>query len=196
MTALKYFVPLSRSQYALTPVILQKSIHSVLLSRCSHLLSHRISHSAQSEHFSIEKSVDIAIRLNRKLSTSTTTISEENMSTAVYEEIKDLPNHPEKTLIDVREPDELKQTGVIPTSINIPREYFGTITLIKQFNRSLCLSSAVADVTNALNLEDDEFKGKYGRTKPSNTSEVIFSCRSGMRAGKAAVAAAGLGFEK
>lgn len=43
------------------------------------------------------------------------------MSTAVYEEIKDFPNHPEKTLIDVREPDELKQTGVIPTSINIPR---------------------------------------------------------------------------
>lgn len=44
------------------------------------------------------------------------------MSIAVYDEIKDLPNHPEKTLIDVREPDELKQTGVIPTSINIPCE--------------------------------------------------------------------------
>ena len=38
---------------------------------------------------------------------------------ATYEEIKDLPNHPEKVLIDVREPDELLG-GKIPTSINIP----------------------------------------------------------------------------
>lgn len=41
---------------------------------------------------------------------------------ATYEEIKDLPNHLEKLLIDVREPQELKDTGVIPTSINIPRK--------------------------------------------------------------------------
>lgn len=37
-----------------------------------------------------------------------------------YEEIKDLPNHPEILLIDVREPSELQETGQIPTSINIP----------------------------------------------------------------------------
>lgn len=42
---------------------------------------------------------------------------------ATYEEVKDLPKHPEKLLIDVRNPDELKEHGVIPTSINIPREY-------------------------------------------------------------------------
>jgi 3-mercaptopyruvate sulfurtransferase SseA len=41
---------------------------------------------------------------------------------ATYEEVKDLPNHPEKLLIDVREPHELEATGQIPTSINIPRE--------------------------------------------------------------------------
>lgn len=41
---------------------------------------------------------------------------------ADYQEVKDLPNHPEKVLIDVREPDELKETGIIPTSINIPRK--------------------------------------------------------------------------
>lgn len=41
---------------------------------------------------------------------------------ASYEEVKDLPNHPEKVLIDVREPEELKETGQIPTSINIPRK--------------------------------------------------------------------------
>lgn len=39
---------------------------------------------------------------------------------ATYEEIKDLPNHPEKYLIDVRDPPELAETGQIPTSINIP----------------------------------------------------------------------------
>lgn len=40
-----------------------------------------------------------------------------------YEEIKDvISNHPEKLLIDVREPDELKETGIIPTAINIPRK--------------------------------------------------------------------------
>lgn len=41
---------------------------------------------------------------------------------ATYEEVKDLPNHPEKVLIDVREPNELQETGQIPTSINIPRK--------------------------------------------------------------------------
>lgn len=41
---------------------------------------------------------------------------------ATYDEVKDLPNHPEKVLIDVREPEELKETGQIPTSINIPRK--------------------------------------------------------------------------
>lgn len=41
---------------------------------------------------------------------------------ASYEEVKDLPNHPEILLIDVREPEELRETGQIPTSINIPCE--------------------------------------------------------------------------
>lgn len=41
---------------------------------------------------------------------------------AYYDEIKDLPNHKEKLLIDVREPHELAETGTIPTSINIPRK--------------------------------------------------------------------------
>lgn len=39
---------------------------------------------------------------------------------ATFEEVKDLPNHPEKMLIDVREPAEIAETGVIPTAINIP----------------------------------------------------------------------------
>lgn len=42
---------------------------------------------------------------------------------ATYEEVKDLPNHPEKLLIDVREPQELIDTGIIPTSVNIPCKF-------------------------------------------------------------------------
>lgn len=48
---------------------------------------------------------------------STTAI---NVPVAYYEEIKDLPNHFEKLLVDVREPSELQATGRIPTSINVP----------------------------------------------------------------------------
>lgn len=39
---------------------------------------------------------------------------------ASYEEVKDLPNHPEKILIDVRETDQVQKMGNIPTSVNIP----------------------------------------------------------------------------
>lgn len=52
--------------------------------------------------------------------------SAEDMSTvkiATYEEVKDLPNHPEKVLIDVREPAEIAETGSIPTAINIPCKF-------------------------------------------------------------------------
>lgn len=63
---------------------------------------------------------------------------------ATYEEIKDLPNHPEKLLIDVREPHELQNTGSIPTSINIPRKSVPkTLVLPITFfsiNNNLCSS--------------------------------------------------------
>jgi hypothetical protein len=50
---------------------------------------------------------------------------------ATYEEIKELPNHPEKKLlIDVREPHELAATGSIPTAINIPRKSSFTLIVV------------------------------------------------------------------
>lgn len=51
---------------------------------------------------------------------------------ATYNEIKDLPNHPEKLLIDVREPHEIENTGQIPTSINIPRKFELFFALIQK----------------------------------------------------------------
>lgn len=50
------------------------------------------------------------------------------MSVVTYEEILDLPNQPEKLLIDVRDPPEIKDTGSIPTSINIPREFCAVLS--------------------------------------------------------------------
>uniref|UniRef100_A0AAG5D8R0 Rhodanese domain-containing protein n=1 Tax=Anopheles atroparvus TaxID=41427 RepID=A0AAG5D8R0_ANOAO len=91
---------------------------------------------------------------------------------AHYEEIIDLPNHPEKLLIDVREPTELAATGQIPTSINIP---------LKTVRSELALSA-------------DVFEEKYGRKKPTADDPIIFSCRSGVRAGQAALEADLLGF--
>lgn len=45
------------------------------------------------------------------------------MSVVTIDEIENLPNRPEALLIDVRDPPEIKSTGLIPTSINIPRKY-------------------------------------------------------------------------
>lgn len=44
----------------------------------------------------------------------------ENNELATYEEVKDLPNHPEKYLIDVRSKELVEKDGSIPSSINIP----------------------------------------------------------------------------
>lgn len=91
---------------------------------------------------------------------------------ATYEDIVDLPKHPEVLLIDVRQPNELAATGTIPTSINIPLSY----------------------LSKELKLSPDEFKKKYGRAKPAADSPIIFNCRIGVRSGEAAYIAEELGF--
>lgn len=45
------------------------------------------------------------------------------MSFVTFEDVENLPNQPESLLIDVRDPPEIKDTGKIPTSINIPCKY-------------------------------------------------------------------------
>lgn len=61
-----------------------------------------------------------------------------------YEEVKNLPNHPEKTLIDVREPNELRETGTIPTSINIPRKIFAKINSSRPINEGKINSKSIS----------------------------------------------------
>uniref|UniRef100_A0A182NH53 Rhodanese domain-containing protein n=1 Tax=Anopheles dirus TaxID=7168 RepID=A0A182NH53_9DIPT len=93
---------------------------------------------------------------------------------ATIADIEDLPHHPEKLLIDVRETSELAATGQIPTSINIP----------------------LKTVRTELSLSPDAFETKYGRKKPTTDDPIIFSCRSGVRSGQAALEADQLGFKK
>ena len=61
--------------------------------------------------------------------------SDDSSKIAFYEEIKDLPNHKEKLLIDVREPQELIDTGIIPTSINIPRKHLLIYRLVHHIKK-------------------------------------------------------------
>ncbi|KAH8257889.1 hypothetical protein KR038_002778 [Drosophila bunnanda] len=91
---------------------------------------------------------------------------------ATYEEVKDVPNHPETYLFDVRNETELKETGVLPASINIP----------------------LPELEKALNLPNEEFAQAYGREKPPTDAVLIFSCKAGGRAARAANLASTLGF--
>uniref|UniRef100_A0A336MZD6 CSON008174 protein n=1 Tax=Culicoides sonorensis TaxID=179676 RepID=A0A336MZD6_CULSO len=133
---------------------------------------------------------------------------------ATYEEVKDLPNHPEKLLIDVREPHELQETGKIPTSINIPlgdvERAFSDNTSSSEFERlygvpkpkvddylilSCRTGRRMANVEEELKLPSDAFKQKYKREKPNETTEVIFHCLKGGRAQRACDTATGLGYK-
>lgn len=60
--------------------------------------------------------------VNRNVRAFSSNTNEIQIPVVTYEYVKDLPNHPEKILIDVREPSELQETGSIPSSINIPRK--------------------------------------------------------------------------
>lgn len=50
--------------------------------------------------------------------------------------------------------------------------------------------------TTLKNLNDDEFKEKYGKQKPAENFPLIFSCMMGGRAAKALTLAEQSGFNK
>uniref|UniRef100_A0A1A9W5T9 Rhodanese domain-containing protein n=1 Tax=Glossina brevipalpis TaxID=37001 RepID=A0A1A9W5T9_9MUSC len=93
---------------------------------------------------------------------------------ATYEEVKEVPNHPEVYLIDVRNNDEVANSGSIPASIHIP----------------------LPELENALTMSETNFLSTFKRDKPSNDSVIIFSCRSGRRAQEATDLAHNYGFKK
>lgn len=52
------------------------------------------------------------------------------------------------------------------------------------------------DLEKALKLGSEDFKVEYGREKPENDADIIFTCRSGRRAQEAEVIAKNVGFSK
>lgn len=94
-------------------------------------------------------------------------------------------------VIDVREPQELAETGTIPNSIHIPCKFYNLnfgVLIIKLF--------LVGGVSQALELAPEDFRKKYGAEKPSKEALIVFSCRSGNRSKDALFKALLLGYEK
>lgn len=79
-------------------------------------------------------------------------------------------------LIDVREVDEINKSGAIPNAINIPCGYVETALKFPKHFEQFCQGSR-------------KFPDAEG-------DKLIFSCQSGMRAGRAAATAQALGYEK
>lgn len=92
---------------------------------------------------------------------------------ASFEEIECATTDENILVIDVREPLELQESGVIPGSINIP----------------------LGEVENVLrDMPPEEFKARYGKEKPPLDFPIILSCRSGKRSAQAQEIANRLGF--
>ncbi|EXJ70961.1 uncharacterized protein A1O5_05954 [Cladophialophora psammophila CBS 110553] len=71
---------------------------------------------------------------------------------------------PNRIIIDVREPSELKSTGKIPGSRNLP----------------------IKSAADGFFLGPEEFEERFGWEKPSQDDEVIFYCKAGVRSQAAA----------
>ena len=81
---------------------------------------------------------------------------------------------PDRILIDVREPAELKATGRIPGAQNMP----------------------IKSSPDGLFLPAEDFEDKFGFPKPKVRDEVIFYCKAGVRSRTAAGLARMGGWEK
>lgn len=90
-----------------------------------------------------------------------------------YEQLKHLLAGRKAVVIDVREPWELREYGVIPGSINVP----------------------LGQVNTAFQLGPEEFNEKYGGEMPQQTDTIVFTCLAGVRSKTALNAAASLGYK-
>ncbi|KAK4145885.1 Rhodanese-like domain-containing protein [Dichotomopilus funicola] len=76
--------------------------------------------------------------------------------------------------LDVREPNELKESGFIPGAINIP----------------------VSSTPDSFHITAEEFEDRFGYSRPPTDAEVVFYCRAGVRSRAAANLAKDAGWEK
>uniref|UniRef100_UPI00398EA74F thiosulfate sulfurtransferase/rhodanese-like domain-containing protein 3 n=1 Tax=Pristiophorus japonicus TaxID=55135 RepID=UPI00398EA74F len=91
-----------------------------------------------------------------------------------YQELKQLLKSNKIVVIDVREPWELKETGQIPGSINVP----------------------LRQVEQALKLDPSSFMETYNGKMPSTSDKIVFSCLAGIRSKKALDIAASVGYSR
>lgn len=115
---------------------------------------------------SARTSYAVSLRL-RKLSSAPPS------SDVSYEQLKQLLAARKAAVIDVREPWELREYGVIPGSINVP----------------------LGQVDTALRLSPEDFKEKYGGEMPHQTDNIVFTCLAGIRSKKALNTAESLGYK-
>jgi len=90
-------------------------------------------------------------------------------------QVQDLINENKQDLVvlDVRGRDELKELEPLPTAVNVP----------------------VAEVANAFNLPDDQFKDTYHFEKPDKSKTILVYCKMGMRAQNAGETLQRLGYD-
>ncbi|CAH8614658.1 unnamed protein product [Heterobilharzia americana] len=77
-------------------------------------------------------------------------------------------------LIDVREPDELKEAGEIPNAVNIPLD----------------------QIEEAFRMDEVAFREKYKIEKPDISDNLVFSCRSGVRSMRALKIVQDMGYKQ
>ncbi|XP_025160429.1 rhodanese domain-containing protein CG4456 isoform X2 [Harpegnathos saltator] len=94
---------------------------------------------------------------------STTTMSRQDEKFNInYEQLLEAQKDNSILIIDVREQSEINETGKLPGSIHVPMD----------------------NVSNTLqNLSEEDFMERYGKSKPTKLTKIIFSCRSGKRSG-------------
>lgn len=97
------------------------------------------------------------------------------VKTVTYDQLNVIAQTENQYLIDVRERDEIRESGGIPGAVNIP------------------LSEIQLALTQ---LPPETFKKKYNCEKPTHLSYVVFSCRSGKRSDMAAQLATKLGYQE
>lgn len=97
----------------------------------------------------------------------------DNLPVVDFNYVKRATSMNEVMIVDVREPDEIKEHGKIPNSVNIP----------------------LGSVNATLSMSEKDFQQAFNRTKPNENTELIFYCMIGKRSGKAQQGALNLGFK-
>ncbi|KAJ9486274.1 hypothetical protein VN97_g7048 [Penicillium thymicola] len=103
----------------------------------------------------------------------------EDINAALPTSTPDSPTHKPIILVDVREPAELKGTGIIPTAVCVP----------------------MASQGDAWYLTPDEFETRFGFAKPDpaegegEPAQMVFYCKAGVRAVAAAQMAVQAGYD-